>query len=160
MKGHKLDHSHQYLPNIAGINCSFCSWHFMLRNKNGMSSCPLVCWDTSAWKSLTGASPRQENLAEPHRTLGIVILRKANQNLSNHARKAMQRNSLTDISSYLNICLMQINSYTASDFFNALQDYFFCALNLLLGKFCVAFHWEKVFQFMMSPHEGHLAFCV
>lgn len=89
----------------------------MPRNKNGMSSCPLVCQDTSAWKSLTGASPRQENLAEPQRTLGMVIPTKATQaNLSNYARKAKQQNSFMDISSYLNIYLMQINPYTASDF--------------------------------------------
>lgn len=159
MIGYKPDPSHQYLPNTAGTNCIFCRWHFMLRNKNGMSSCPLVCQDTSAWKPLTGASPRQENLAEPHRTLGMIILIKATQNLSNYARKAMQQNSLMDINSYLNICLMQINPYTAWDFFNTLQHYFYCVLNLLL-KFCVAVHWEKVFQSILSTLAGNLAFCV
>lgn len=85
-------------------------------NKNGMSSCPFVCQDTSAWKSLTGASARQENLSEPQRTLGMVIPMKATQNLSNYIRKAMQQNSFMDMSFYLNICLMQINPYTASIF--------------------------------------------
>lgn len=160
MKGHKLDPSHQYLPNVEGTNCIFCSWHFILRNKNGMLSCPLVCRDTPAWKSLTGASTRQENLAEPHRNLGMAIPTKANQNLSNYARKFMQQGSLMVMSSYLNICLMQVNPYTASDFFNAVQDYFSWVLNLVLGEVHVAVHWEKVFQSTVSTHGCNLAFCV
>lgn len=98
--------------------------------------------------------PKTGKLAEPHRNSGMVIPTKAIQCLTNYARRFMQQNSLVDISSYLKLCIMQRNSYRASDFLMLLK---------IISSLFQIFSWESfVLQFTeslstVSSHGGSLA---